>query len=80
MFWFAVKVADVLCETIGKILPADNTGKVKHRLGQSIGGDLCNAAKNNHVHYCCQSRLNEIPGRTQDSLFVLGYNITLNKH
>lgn len=69
-----------LVQTVGKVLPANNPCQIEERLGEAVGGDLRNPSKHHHIHYCRKRRLDKIPQRPQDGLFVLGDDVTPYKH
>lgn len=69
-----------LVEAVGKVLPAHDPGKVKQWLWQSVGRYTGYPPKHNHIHHCSECGLYKEPGGAQDGLFILGDDITLDKH
>jgi len=69
-----------LIETLGKVIPERDSGKIKERCGNPIGADLGNVSKHNDVDKHRQDRLEDEPNRSQDRLFVNGDNVTLYEH
>ena len=63
-----------------EVVPEHDTGHVEEGLGGAIGGDACQAAEHEHVHYGGEDGLDEEPQRSKDGLLVYGHDIALHVH
>ena len=68
-----------LGEAVGEVLPADDAGEVEERLGEAVGGDLRDAAEDDHEHDRGEGGLDEEPRRAEDGLLVLGDDVALDE-
>ena len=68
-----------LIQAVGKIEPADVACQIEQDLRDAIGAHAGDAAKHHHVHDDGQHRLDDIPQRAKNGLFILDDDITLDK-
>jgi len=66
-------------ETVREVGPDDGAGHVEEELRQSVRGELGNVAEDDGEGDCREERLDEVPERSEDSLFVDGDEVTANE-
>ena len=59
-----------LVEAVRKVVPECDPGQVKQWGWQTIGTDLRDVSKHDHIDQRCQDGLHEKPDRPKDRLFV----------
>ena len=68
-----------LCQALCEVVPHTCTGEVEKRPRNAVCRDSGYAAEDDHVHEDRQSRLNDEPYRTENSLFVLSDDIPFDE-
>ena len=68
-----------LIQTIGKIVPSNNSGKIKKRLWQPVCRDFRNLTEDHGKDKRCKNRLNQEPKRPKYRLLVYGHKIPPHK-
>jgi len=68
-----------LIETVREVSPDDGTGHVEEELGQSVCGELGDVAEDDREGDRRQERLDEVPERSEDGLFVDGDEVASYK-
>ena len=67
------------CQTVGKISPYHNPRHVKNHRWHSISRQLSYFTKDYGKYESSEERLNHIPERSENGLFVYGHKVTSNK-
>lgn len=74
------KGAAALVETVGKIVPTEQTCHIEQWLRKAISRYASDTTEYNHEHDGGNEWLNDKPKRTEDSLFVKRHDVTLDVH
>ena len=67
-------------EGLAEVVPESDSGEIEKRLRDTVCRNLGQSSENEHVHQGCQNRLNDVPERPEDGLFVIGDNVTSDVH